>query len=63
MVGRPKKLDKKMPVGVRLSPWLNEWFLDQVLSKSQLIEAAIISHFSINDDQINYFKFKARNRK
>jgi len=45
--GRPKKEDKKIPVGIKLPPWLNEWMKRQPESKAELIEKALIEYYQI----------------
>jgi len=45
--GRPRKDDKKIPIGVKLPPWLNDWMNRQPESKAVLIETALIAHYQI----------------
>jgi len=45
--GRPKKEDKKIPIGVKLPPWLNEWMKRQPESKAKLIETALVEYYQI----------------
>lgn len=45
--GRPKKDDKKIPIGVKLPPWLNEWMKRQPESKAKLIETALVEYYQI----------------
>jgi len=45
--GRPKKENKKIPIGLKLSPWLNEWMNRQPESKANLIEKALIEYYQI----------------
>lgn len=49
-VGRPIKEDKKIPIGVKLPPWLNEWMKRQPESKAFLIEMALTEYFQIPKD-------------
>ena len=49
MAGRPKKEDKKIPIGVRIPPWLNEWMKRQPESKAELIETALSEYYQIPD--------------
>lgn len=47
MAGRPKLDTKKIPIGVKLPPWLNEWMKRQPESKALLIETALIHYYQI----------------
>ena len=47
--GRPKKDDKKIPIGVKLPPWLNQWMKQQPESKAKLIETALVAYYQIPD--------------
>jgi len=49
MAGRPKKEDKKIPIGVKLEPWLNEWMKRQKESKAELIKKALCEYYQIPD--------------
>ena len=49
MAGRPKKDNKKIPIGVKLPPWLNDWMNKQPESKAVLIERAMKDFYKITD--------------
>jgi len=50
MAGRPKKEDKKIPIGVKLPPWLNDWMIRQPESKAKLIETALVEFYQIPEN-------------
>jgi hypothetical protein len=51
--GRPKKKDKKIPIGIKLPPWLNDWMNRQPESKAALIETALINYYQIPEEVKN----------
>lgn len=50
MAGRPKKENKKIQIGVKLPPWLNEWMNRQPESKAVLIETALSEYYQIPEN-------------
>ena len=48
--GRPFKKDKKIPIGVKLPPYLNDWMKRQPESKAELIETALVSYYQISEE-------------
>jgi len=46
-VGRPKKEDKKVQLGVKLPPYLIEWLKRQPESNAELIEKALCEYYQI----------------
>lgn len=58
-MARPFKDDKKISIGVRLPPWLNEWFKDREHSKSIIIERSIRHYYSISDSQVDCYALQA----
>jgi len=46
-MGRPFKENKKIQIGLKLPPWLNDWMNRQPESKAKLIERALIEYYQI----------------
>ena len=49
--GRPSlpKDQKKKPVNLKLTPWVNDWLSDQSTPKAQLIEKAVIGYYGLKE--------------
>ena len=51
--GRPFMKNKKIPIGVKLPPYLNDWMMGQPESKAILIETAMVNYYGIPDYVVN----------